>query len=42
MEDISLNDIYVGNTVKVFNRQIKITDYANEYTKKNMGEAMQK
>ncbi|XP_066900873.1 nucleoside diphosphate kinase homolog 7 [Halyomorpha halys] len=42
VEDISLNDIYVGNTVKVFNRQIKITGYANEYTKRNMGEAMQK
>lgn len=35
--DVSLNDLYVGNTITIFSRVLVITSYANVATAKYMG-----
>lgn len=39
---LQLKDIFIGNTVKVFSRQIKIVDYADGFTRKKMSVSMQR
>lgn len=39
---LQLKDIFIGNTVKVFSRQIKIVDYADGFTRKKMSISMQR
>uniref|UniRef100_A0A1B6KTD4 DM10 domain-containing protein n=2 Tax=Graphocephala atropunctata TaxID=36148 RepID=A0A1B6KTD4_9HEMI len=39
---LSLKDIFVGNTIKIFSRQIKIVDYADGLTKKKLEVSMQR
>uniref|UniRef100_A0A1B6FBE1 DM10 domain-containing protein n=1 Tax=Cuerna arida TaxID=1464854 RepID=A0A1B6FBE1_9HEMI len=41
-DGLSLKDIFVGNTVKIFSRQIKIVDYADGLTRKKMAVSMQR
>lgn len=33
-EDVDMNDMFVGNTLRIYGRQIKLTDYADNHTKK--------
>lgn len=32
--DISVEDLYLGNVLVVFNRQLKIVDFGDEFTRK--------
>ena len=41
-ENLSPKDVYVGNTVNVFSRQMLITCFADEYTRKNLGAKQEK
>ncbi|BES91620.1 Hypothetical protein NTJ_04429 [Nesidiocoris tenuis] len=41
VENIDRQDIYVGNTVKIFSRHIAITGYANKFTENVVGRASQ-
>ncbi|XP_075210987.1 nucleoside diphosphate kinase homolog 7 [Lycorma delicatula] len=41
-EGISLNELFIGNTVEIFCRQMKIVDHADDMTKKKMLFSMQK
>lgn len=34
--DISLEDLYLGNIVICYNRQLKVVDFADEFTKKQL------
>ncbi|XP_014256054.1 nucleoside diphosphate kinase 7 isoform X1 [Cimex lectularius] len=42
VENITPEDMFVGNTMKIFARHFKITDYGNDYTRKVMGINMQR
>lgn len=33
-EDVEMNDMFVGNTLRIYGRQIKLTDYADNHTRK--------
>lgn len=33
-EEVELKDMFIGNTLRIYGRQIKLTDYADNYTKK--------
>ena len=33
---VKLGDLFVGNTVNVFNRQLRFTDYADNYTRSKL------
>jgi hypothetical protein len=38
-EDITLKDLYVGNTVTVFSRKLRIDAFANPFTERALGTA---
>ena len=35
--DIKLEDLYLGNVIMCYNRQLKIVAFGDEFTKKNLG-----
>lgn len=34
--DISIEDLFIGNVIVCYNRQLKIVDFADEFTKKSL------
>jgi nucleoside-diphosphate kinase len=34
--EITLKDLYIGNILACYGRQLKIVDFADEFTKKNL------
>ena len=34
-------DLYIGSTITVYSRQLKIVDFADEYTKKSISQSRQ-
>ncbi|CAG9856172.1 unnamed protein product [Phyllotreta striolata] len=42
MEEITTEDMFVGNTIRVYGRQIKITDYLDCRTQNNVGKYREK
>lgn len=34
--DIKLSDLYIGNILMCYGRQLKIVDFADQFTKKNL------
>lgn len=36
MEDVEERDLYLGNTIVVLSRQLKITDYADAFTQEQI------
>uniref|UniRef100_R4G3W0 Putative nucleoside diphosphate kinase domains-containing protein n=1 Tax=Rhodnius prolixus TaxID=13249 RepID=R4G3W0_RHOPR len=42
VENLNFGDIYVGNYITIFSRQLKLVDYANTMTKRLLGTKMMK
>ncbi|CAH1163543.1 unnamed protein product [Phaedon cochleariae] len=42
MDDFVFDDMFVGNTVRIYGRQVKITDYADCRTQKYIGKAKER
>ena len=39
---LELQDLYLGASVNVFGRQLKIVDYGDDFTKKNLSNQLEK